>query len=169
MRLFLIRHAAAVSVGEGPVQDDASRPLTANGRREARRGAEVLREAGESFDRILSSPLMRAAQTAEIHAGVLGYRGLLESWPFLASTGKWRDVLEDVLAALAAEGAASVAVVGHNPDMSDLASRLLQLPDGGFPFRPGLVCALDLPRPSLAEAELRFWVDPLTGRVHRSL
>jgi phosphohistidine phosphatase len=170
MRIFLIRHAEASPLGSGWVRDDADRPLSARGRGDARRTAAALRDRGVAFDRILASPRMRAVQTAEIHAAALGYAGLVESIPFLGRSGAWQDGLERLLEQLAAEGAGSVALVGHNPDVSDVAARLARADEGKVALPAGAVCCFEIAAPRLdGDARLAFWLDPRDLSFHESL
>src|SRR5262245_47356052 len=69
-QLYLIRHAIAEERGDA-WPDDAKRPLSEGGMKRMRKSARGLAEAGVSFDVILSSPLVRARQTAEIVAAAM--------------------------------------------------------------------------------------------------
>src|SRR6266545_5628200 len=68
MKLYLIRHSNAVDPGTPEYEDDSQRPLTEKGRDKARKIASALKELGAEPNLILSSPYVRAAQTAEIVA-----------------------------------------------------------------------------------------------------
>src|SRR6202043_1937585 len=74
MKLYLLRHATAVDVASS----DAERELTREGREEARIAGAALTELGVKLSRILTSPLVRARQTAEIVAKVLKFPGDVE-------------------------------------------------------------------------------------------
>ena len=155
-------------MGTGGAREDAERPLSAAGREGAARVAATLQEMGIAFDRIGSSPLMRAVQTAEITAAGTGFQGPIESCPFLARAGGWRTelprLLEDWQGAPSGRSG-SVALVGHNPDLGDLVTELLDLPSGSFPFEPGGVILLEM----LDAATLRWWLDPRELRLHREI
>jgi phosphohistidine phosphatase len=73
MRLYLVRHGIAMDRAEPKCPPDAERPLTPRGRRRTRAAAEGLRALGVDPDALLSSPLVRAVQTAEIFADVLRF------------------------------------------------------------------------------------------------
>lgn len=112
MRLLVVRHgiAAPRESFEGP---DAERPLTDRGRRRMVRTARALREEAPDVERIASSPLRRAVQTAELLSDAYGGTEIeeipqLEPGADVRDLGGW----------LAARGAGSVAVVGHEPDLS---------------------------------------------------
>ena len=74
MDLYLLRHAIAEDIAEGGHGADSERRLTSEGARKMRRIAEGLKDAGLGFDLILSSPCVRARQTAEIVAAVFGLK-----------------------------------------------------------------------------------------------
>jgi phosphohistidine phosphatase len=122
MDLYLIRHAEAVPLGQGGIEDDAARPLTQAGKAQCRALAHALLRLGVRLDKVVSSPLLRARQTAE---------GVLEHWPeptpevllcdALAPDGKRRKLLR-YLRDLEAD---AVGVVGHNPDLSVFAAWLI--------------------------------------------
>lgn len=76
-RIFLMRHGHAVPAIEGI---DAHRHLSEQGRAEVNSAAESLRD--ETFV-IVSSPLVRAVQTAELVAQVVNYSGVIQTWPEL--------------------------------------------------------------------------------------
>ena len=126
MRLVLMRHAEAGDADPGRWPDDRLRPLTDAGRREHARVAEALRRMGVGFDRILTSPLVRARETAQITARVYGGAPVPESTELLGD----RAQPASVLAGLAAIEAATVLCVGHEPTLSHLAALLIGR-DGG--------------------------------------
>ena len=127
MRLFLVRHADAA-----PGEPDELRPLTPEGRVAARRLGETL--AREEPDAVLSSPLLRARETAEQIARAAG----LEPEPHerLAPGA----TAEDVRAAIKGRGD-TVVVVAHQPDCSAV---VLALTGRETPFAPGAVHAMDV-------------------------
>ncbi|MFZ4736114.1 MAG: SixA phosphatase family protein [Bradymonadia bacterium] len=120
MDLYLIRHAAAVERTEWPGPDE-SRPLTEEGRERFVRAVSGLARLGVTFDLVLHSPWLRAAQTAELLAPLT--RGGRVLTPDLAESPD-THVVESLLMSAAARG--SVAWVGHEPWMSALAAMLIQ-------------------------------------------
>lgn len=124
MKALLIRHAHAV---DGKPGSDFSRWLSEKGRALARQVGERLRDDGIVPDVILSSPLPRALQTAELVARGLRFRGVVEILPELAPD-------ESVAAATAALGQRGglIAAVGHEPNISALAESLAGKSVGGF-------------------------------------
>jgi phosphohistidine phosphatase len=122
MDFYVLRHGAAED--RGPLwPDDETRPLTADGRAKTREVAAGLKQLGVAPGAIYTSPLVRARQTAEIVARELGLAERLRETAHLAPGG----TADGLLGAIAAEtpGAASVLVVGHEPDLGLLVSRLL--------------------------------------------
>jgi phosphohistidine phosphatase len=117
MGLLLVRHADAVE-GGGEL-DDAARWLSLAGRKRALSSAEALREKGLRFDRFLASPRVRAVQTAELYARVLGFTGAVESLPALSFTVSAERAAE---ALRAYQG--DVAAFGHMPTIAEIVQRL---------------------------------------------
>ena len=74
MELYFLRHAIAAEMGTLQVTDDSQRPLIPEGVKKMKKGAEGMVRMGLSFDVILSSPYVRARQTAEIAAEALGHK-----------------------------------------------------------------------------------------------
>ncbi len=116
MRLYLIRHADAAQLSEHGILADEDRPLTDLGQAQCQALAAALQKRDVALDRIVSSPLLRARQTAE---------GLRKHWDSpvreivlcddLGPGGKPKK-LSRFVRDLQAE---SVALVGHMPDISD--------------------------------------------------
>jgi phosphohistidine phosphatase len=120
VRLILVRHAEA-----GPGQPDEARSLTPEGRKAARALAEQL--AGESPDAVLSSPLLRARETAAPIAQAAGVA--VEPDERLAPGADVDGVRE-----AAAGRGGTVVVVGHQPDLGEIA---LALTGRQVSFPPG--------------------------------
>jgi phosphohistidine phosphatase len=129
MRLVLVRHAEAA-----PGEPDELRGLTPEGREQARVLAAAL--ALERPDAVLTSPLLRARQTAETIARAAG----LEASPheLLAPGATTGDIL-----LAAAEHGPTVVVVGHNPDCQEIATELGAPALHGFP--PAGYAVIDVP------------------------
>lgn len=120
---------------------DAARYLSARGRVSFREMARRFRDAGGLPTRILTSPFVRAVQTAEILSETLGYDGEVVVDPRL-SPGFDIAMLGAVLADCPGDG--EIALVGHEPDLGGILTRLLSLPEG-YAMRKGAIAALDLP------------------------
>ena len=119
MILHVVRHAEAIE--RTPDVQEEHRYLTPKGRKRFRDVAKTCRKAGMSPDVILTSPLIRAVQTADILAERLRYDGELQTAPLLSS-GFRPEQLEELLAAV--PNAKEVAIVGHEPDLGLLVQAL---------------------------------------------
>ena len=139
MKVYLVRHAEAVSAALGV--SDGSRFLSLEGRQAARRQGRILREEGVQFDLVLTSPLMRAVQTAELMADAVDYLGTVESFRGLVPGCE-----PEVAANLIAERGVDVALFSHEPTISTLAAYLTGVPSFQ-PFRPAQVVLIENGRP----------------------
>lgn len=156
-KLYLIRHGIAVEREEfaGP---DAERPLLPKGRTKLTGLSKALRTLGVSFDQMLTSPLLRAQQTAEILQGLK----LCETRPqvvdFLAPEGDFGQGLTWLQPWQ--PQSARMAFVGHEPDLSQWAELLLWGEARGvLQLKKAGIIGLDLP----SEGELvghskLFWL-----------
>jgi phosphohistidine phosphatase len=154
--LYLVRHGAAAERGDEWPDDDL-RPLTAKGEEQFTCVARRLAALGVRVDRILTSPLVRARQTAEILARHLPETPRIVNVPALAPG----SAFEDVRAALErAAGHDALALVGHEPCMGEIAARLLGLRHP-LEFRKGGVCRIDVDGiPPAAPGDLRWFAPP---------
>jgi phosphohistidine phosphatase len=153
MNLYFLRHGDAING-----MDDASRLLSPEGKRQAAQIGSFLKKAGISMDAIYSSPLIRAAQTAEIVGAALSSHGrvkpqlmdaLLNETPQAEFT-RWLREIGEVRNCL---------LVGHMPTLSERAAHLLKMHDPdtlSFP-KCGLACIEIL---NSRNAALRFFVWP---------
>src|SRR5262249_31653890 len=122
MQLYLIRHANATPLGENGITEDALRPLTSKGHEQARAIGPGLLRRGVRLGALVSSPLLRARETAEDIAQTVGERGLeLKTCDDLAPGGK-RKQLRNFIRDL---GVDSAALVGHLPDLGEFAAWLI--------------------------------------------
>lgn len=122
MDLYVIRHADAMPIGERGISSDEERPLSPEGEAQCRALAAALQRQGVRLDRVLTSPLVRARQTADI---------MLQAWskptPELESCAELAPGIRPgkLARALRKLGEASVALVGHQPDLSDWTAWLI--------------------------------------------
>ena len=153
LQLYLLRHADAGDPMAWP-GDDAERPLSAKGKRQARRLGSLLADIGWRPDVILTSPKVRAAQTARI----LGHA--VDVTPDDEGTLASAFELGDIGAMLAAHpDARRVVLVGHDPDFSSIASTLT---GAAIELRKGALARIDLPdgAPTPGEGALRWLIPP---------
>lgn len=123
MNLFILRHGIAVDPGTPRFENDFDRPLVPKGERRLRQAAAAMKKMELSFDLILSSPFVRARQTAEIVAGELKLKKRLQFSDALACGGSSKDLIRQ----LADWGPApeNVLLVGHEPGLSRLMALLV--------------------------------------------
>ncbi len=153
MQLFLLRHGLAEPGGK-----DAERPLAAPGLPGLHSVLELASFAGLEPDIIISSPLVRAQQTARLAATLLGYGGDIpqkeallpgastaELWSELQPLNKHRQVL----------------CVGHEPLLSTFIAFLLRLRELPLHFQPASMACIELPlRSKEPDGFLRWLIGP---------
>ncbi len=122
MELYILRHAIAEDRGASVYSHDSLRPLTEKGIERMNRGARGMARLGITFDLIMSSPYVRARQTADIVAA-LGPTSCVELFPPLAAAISAFEAITEI--SLRAEGLNSVLLVGHEPQLSQIGSILL--------------------------------------------
>jgi phosphohistidine phosphatase len=159
MKLYLVRHGIATQRLGGAITTDAQRPLTEEGRNETRVVASALRRLGVAPDLIVSSPLVRAFQTAEILAEVLTRSTQVELCEALAPGGNASDLYK---ALRSFKEANEIFLVGHEPDMGRLAGTLLWAgPELDIPFKKAGVCRVDVTSlPPTAPGTLKWFITP---------
>lgn len=161
--LYLIRHAVAEERGE-KWPDDTRRPLTLDGMERMRRAAKGLARLGEAFDVILTSPLLRTRQTAEIVAAAFDPRPKIAPVDSLAPEGTYAAVLADLEKHKRRH---RIALVGHEPGIGRLAARLIGARHP-FEFKKGAVCVIDLHAvPPAGPGALRWFATPAILRAVR--
>jgi phosphohistidine phosphatase len=122
MDVYLIRHGLA---GErGDYEDDNLRPLTDEGRQKTVKVAKQLVKVGLSFEIILTSPLVRASQTAEILKKV-GLSDRVETFAPLAPGGNIQEWVDWYCQWYSKEARSPIALVGHQPDLGCWAETLV--------------------------------------------
>jgi phosphohistidine phosphatase len=157
MELYFLRHGIAVEMGRRGFSDDSARPLTARGRRQLRRNSAAIKRLGGKFDLILSSPLVRARQTAEIIARELKLKKRLKFSNALAPGGAARLLLRQ----LGREKPVprKILFVGHEPDLGGLISLLAT---GGrelqLDFKKGGLCKLEAEKLRAGKCATLAWL-----------
>ena len=143
MNLYVLRHGIAVEPGTPGYERDADRPLTPEGERKLWQIAEAMEALELSFDLILSSPYLRALQTAEIVAKALKGRKKVELSESLTPGGSTKKLVE--MLNRVQPSPESVLLVGHEPYLSGLSS-LLVSGDAGFAvvMKKGGLCKLTI-------------------------
>jgi phosphohistidine phosphatase len=156
LKLYLMRHGPAEEQADSGM--DSDRALTASGRDRVRGVAKLLLALDEQPLQVMTSPLVRAVQTAEIVAVTtkLGDReGNVQVRRELSPGGAGGKGL---VASLASAGSKRVMLVGHEPDLSELVTALL--PKGSpHAFEKAMVVGFHV-GPSGGQSRLRFVLDP---------
>ena len=132
MELFLLRHGIAEDAGPGV--PDAERALTRDGKDKLRRVLKRAAQAGVKPTLILSSPLQRARETAEIAAEVLDYAGEIVRTPALSPQASPADAWMEARSHANEE---SILLASHEPLMSALLAFLLNSPGLRTDFKKG--------------------------------
>jgi phosphohistidine phosphatase len=155
MQVWLVRHAIAAE-RDGFQGPDAERPLTAKGRKRFAALARRLCRSCEPPQLIAASPLVRTLQTARLLAKAAGLRKQQVMAQALLAPGASADEMIDFLNT---RQEASIALVGHEPDLSCALSRAL----GGGHFDVGKGCVALIAfdgRPRLGAGRLQLLVAP---------
>ena len=121
MTIYLVRHGAALDMGEAGISKDFDRPLSKEGRRKTEEVAAGLAALGVAPELIGASPLVRAQETARILGSVLCPDRRVELCPCLQPDAPLAAAVEWLRGA----GVESVMAVGHMPDIAELAALLL--------------------------------------------
>lgn len=164
MEIYLLRHAVAVERGTRGVIDE-QRPLTPEGALKMRTAAQGMKNFGVEFDALLTSPLIRARQTADIVASVYNARNMLKELPAL-KPGVPVEKLWTALKPFA--HCRRLMLVGHEPDMSALASTLLTGRPAGMnlTFKKGGLCLIEIDSlPPKAHGTLLWLITPKQLRL----
>jgi len=154
--LYVIRHALAEDRGDA-WPDDTKRPLSEEGMTRFRRASRSLAQIGIEIDVVLTSPLVRTRQTAEIFAAAFSPHPAVVNVDALAPEGS--------PAALIAElekysRKRRIAIVGHEPGIGELAARIIGLRHP-IEFKKGAVCRIDVDElPPKGPGTLRWFLTP---------
>ncbi|MEW6363059.1 MAG: phosphohistidine phosphatase SixA [Acidobacteriota bacterium] len=159
MQVYIVRHGIAEDYC---AQGDAYRALTDEGRKRMCEVAAGLVTLRVSTDKILSSPLVRAKQTADIIADAM------KMWAELMDELAPGHTPDEVCTELAQfEDCQGIMLVGHQPNCSELASYLLAGSDDlDLEFKKGAVCLIDTPKPAPGAGTLAWLYPP---KVLRSI
>jgi phosphohistidine phosphatase len=157
MRLYLVRHGIAVDHIGGAITRDSERPLTEEGTIEMKLVAKALARINKKPELILSSPLVRARQTAEIIAGAFDMEVTLSD--ALAPAGSPSVIFKAIGRH---QGVNQVYLVGHEPDMGMLANKLLWAGlECEMPFKKAAVARIDVgDMPPTGPGILKWYMPP---------
>ena len=162
--LYIMRHGIAVVRG-ADFADDSKRPLTPDGKKKIKEIANGLKRLGVTVDWIVTSPLVRAVETAEIVAESLAPNAPMDFCDALRPGGS----AETLITFLAKHpNRKRVLVTGHEPDLSGLAGRLIGAGrHANLAFKKGGCCLVEFDQfPPKSPGELVWWATP---RLFRKL
>lgn len=158
MEVYLLRHGIA----EASASSDAERALTGEGRLRLRRVLEHARAAGVSPSLVLSSPLRRAVETAELACEVLGHKNRIVRTDVLAPGGTPEQVWSEIRAR---RNETAILLAGHEPLLSQTLSYFLGTTRVIVNFRKGALARIDFERSGGAPQGILQWMltPKLTG------
>lgn len=165
VELILVRHAIAFERDPQRWPDDRLRPLSPAGRQRFRKAARGLARWLPEVDRVFTSPLVRARDTATLLTKHAGWPAAAEC-PALAP----RSEPEAVFAFLRRQRGTRIALVGHEPDLSTFAAACLpaSLSERSFEIKKGGILCIDFEgRPSAGAGVLTAFVPPRVLRAIR--
>jgi len=163
--LYIMRHGIAAARTVTTIMDDAKRALTSEGKQKMREIASGLVRVGLDLDWLVSSPLVRAVETAEIVDEALDSKPPLDFCDALRPGGE----PEALLTFLAKRpNRRRVLVVGHEPDLGELAARLIGAGrSASMPIKKGGCCLITFSEfPPKTPGRLTWWLPP---RIIRKL
>jgi len=158
MELLLIRHGEARRVGDDGITTDRQRVLSSLGIEKTRNAGIALSKLGLRINAVLSSPYPRTVQTSEILRDSLSYTPQIRASELVAPNAAWVPLVEELQRNIELR---TIAVCGHEPDLSAFATKLL----GGnrrasLIFHTGSVALFHVDvRNDPPEASLRWFLD----------
>jgi phosphohistidine phosphatase len=161
-QLYLVRHGLAEARGEA-WPDDSKRPLTERGIARLRKSGRALARLGVTLDVVLTSPLVRARQTAEIVAGAFSPHPPLVNVDALLPGGSPAAVATEI----EKHGRRRhVLIVGHEPGIGELTAWLIGSRNP-IAFKKGGVCRIDVEGGTMRGAGALRWM--LSPKILRAL
>ncbi len=140
MNLYIVRHAIAVQRGTSGYEDDSQRPLTDKGRKKMEKIVKGLRQLDIELDMILSSPYVRAHDTAKILADEFKMDNQLQFSENLIPPGNFEALINEIQDKY---DVGSLALVGHEPMLSQFISWLVTgNKEMNLTLKKGGVCCL---------------------------
>jgi phosphohistidine phosphatase len=139
MELYILRHGIAEEGRLG--QRDSERELTDEGRRKLRDVLRVAQRAGLNPELMISSPYLRAIQTAEVAIDVLRYKGTLSQTPVLIPSSEPEPVWQEVRTH---RDASSLMLVGHEPLLSQVVGYVLGAPQLQVDMKKAALVRVDI-------------------------
>ena len=162
MEIYILRHGIAVERGTPGYKKDSERPLTKEGEEKMHQIADAMLAMGLKFDLILSSPYVRAADTAQIVASHLDEEVTFTD--FLIPDGNPLELIREINDVRVQR----VLLVGHEPDLSGLISILISGgSDAAIELKKGGLCRLTTEKLIFGECATLNWL--LTPKQLRAM
>ena len=158
MKLYLVRHTEAIDYETESVRNDEYRFITPKGRKAAITVFKTLKEEMISLEKIFTSPLTRAVQTAEILAMTVKFKNDVEIANELAMAASKDKILQLLKRNSIFK---SIALVGHEPMMSSLVNALSDKKNTDFMFKKAGVCYIDFDVEK-GEGKFEWYINPKT-------
>jgi phosphohistidine phosphatase len=157
MVVYMLRHAIAEERGKAGYPND-DRPLTEVGRNKMSKEAKGISKIVGKVDVILTSPMIRAHDTAKIVARALGAESKIKVCKDLTPGHSLKKLLASLSKFKELKG---IMVVGHQPDLGYLASALLGSSESIVEFKKGAICAIEISTlPPSANGRLLWLLQP---------
>jgi phosphohistidine phosphatase len=167
MNLYLLRHGIATSRNDHGTESDNDRTLTAQGVKRMRKATRGLRRLRVPFDAVLTSPLVRARQTAQIVVEGLDLTDRLEELTALAPNGSVQDLFSSLKPYKDRD---HLLLVGHEPFLSAIVSYVLTHDEKrsvNVVFKKGGLCRVEIDAVPPNNAGTLHWL--LTAKQLRAL
>jgi phosphohistidine phosphatase len=157
-RLYFLRHGLAGQFGDPQYKDDSLRPLTAQGKEKMHREAKGIQALGLSFDAILSSPYLRAKQTAEIVAQAFKIKHKeIYLTNNLLPPASAKKLLKELHSRF--PRSKNILLVGHEPHLTGLISSLLKSETPlNIELKKGALCCIRLDQTSKGIYASLIWL-----------
>jgi phosphohistidine phosphatase len=153
MELYILRHGIADEGRAG--QADSERALTAEGKKKLRSVLKVARLGGVAPTLMITSPLRRAVETADIAVEVLGYKGDVLRSDVLIPSARPEAVWDELRVH---KDEQQILLAGHEPLFSGLTAYLLQSPNLQVDFKKGAIVRIDLEKFSSEPRGVLKWM-----------
>lgn len=157
MILYMVRHGPAVNRANPEAPNDPERPLTSKGMQKTRAAMRGLRQMGAEPDAMLTSPYLRAAQTAEIACEIFGFsRDKLRRSDTLLPSGDPAALFREISRIHARE----LMCFGHAPQMDLALAHALGLDEPATELKKAGVGCLEITKFSPLRAKLLWLATP---------
>ena len=154
MILYIVRHAIAEAQGV----TDAERELTKEGIERMEKAAAGLRSLGIAPEIILTSPYVRARQTAEILVDAFGSKPSLKVTPALVPHGNRAELYREILKQ---DGIGEIMLVGHQPSLGKIAGEIAWgSAEHALDLKKGGACAIELDKITAPPRGILLWLMP---------